>query len=104
MVLNMPIGERDHAATVMGAVGKVEETVTVHVHAEVGPANAVWVDILEEKHPGRQRGNQLRMPGEHLVGRRKPSVPGPAPSQITIERIAADLRISLAINLHRVRI
>ena len=60
VILDVAISKGDNPAMVVRSVGVIEEGIVIHVHTEVRPADAVWIDVLEGKHhSGRDFGGQF---------------------------------------------
>src|SRR6266404_4897929 len=99
MTLDMAVGERKHAATIVQTAREIEKDVSVHSHTEVRPADAILINILKQKRASwhGRRGN-LRMLSKHFVVRREPIIPGPFPAHVGIQRVASESREILSVD------
>src|ERR1041385_1608729 len=79
MALHVSVHKRNDPTPVVRAVGKVKESVLVHINAEIWPADAVRIDILEQVNP-RRHGEDVAMFFEDFVLRGKTSIPLPDPA------------------------
>ena len=65
----MAIGKGNNAAAIMGTVGKIEKRLLAHVNPEIGPTNAVGIDVLKEKHArGHRRDDLAVFPEDFVLG------------------------------------
>lgn len=53
MVTHVGVTKRDDAASVMDCAWEVEKVIPVHVGAKIRPANAVGIDVRDQKNRGR---------------------------------------------------
>ena len=90
---HMTIGKGKHATPIMRRIREIEKAVPEHLHPEVRPANAVWIDVNKCKGPGGQLRADVRVPAKDVKGGRKPFVPRAAPADISVQIITAQLWI-----------
>src|SRR5215471_20181676 len=96
MIVHMAVRIGNHSTAIMLVIGPVEKAIIPHFHAEVGPANTVWVAILESESHRRSRGGQVNLFPVNLESRRQAIVPGTSPTQIGVESVPANFGIQLA--------
>ena len=100
MILDVAIRERGYATAIMRAIGKVEEGFLVHIHAKIGPADAVRIDVNEGQQTGGHALWKLAMLHKNSVIQGESAVPDASPSKIRVERIAANLWILDTADFH----
>jgi len=97
MGLDVAISIGNHSAPVMGTVREVEEAVSLHVNAKVGPADAVGIHILESEHARWRGRGQIGLLEEDPECLGQPAVPKAAPAEVTVERVAPNPGIGLIV-------
>src|SRR2546429_528319 len=98
MVFHMAVGKGNDTTPVMGSVGKIKKAVFRHVNAEIRPANAIWIHIHKGKSAAGHVPRQFRILKKDFISGRETIVPLAGPAEETIESIAADFWIRLAIS------
>ena len=90
VMFDVAIGEGDDAAFAVGTIREIEEGVGDHLHAEIRPANAAGMSILEGKRAGRHRGDEVGVFFIDPILRGETGVPGTLPSEIGVHGITAE--------------
>src|SRR5215813_8734269 len=93
VTLDVPIDIRDHTSLIVGVAGKKQDYVLLHLHAEIRPADTLWMNVCEQQQSGSQRRDNLGSLFKDGVVRCQAIVPMSSPTNIRIHRIAAQLGI-----------
>src|SRR5947208_11905738 len=90
---HVTIDKGNHSSVIVPTAGEEQEHILLHLHAKIGPANAVGIDVGKQKKAGGACSAKLGLLFEHGVIRGQPVVPMPGPTEVRVHRVTAQLRV-----------